>query len=159
MKLLNNYFIKSIKLIFYTLHKSRNTMSDFNSNQINIIDSVFEKSNSGEIHFGEVIQQLISVGIESYSVDYRRGETTYYLSNGSSLRLEFEAHPEKNSKNFDAAKIKSAISQAQSGTVMYPEFKELSYLAGCIGYTVWIAGKNVQYFSRNGEVHTEHFPQ
>ena len=50
-------------------------MSDFNSNQITVINSTFEMSNTGEIHFGEVVQQLISIGIESYSVDYRRGET------------------------------------------------------------------------------------
>ena len=134
-------------------------MSDFNSNQITVINSTFEMSNTGEIHFGEVVQQLISIGIESYSVDYRRGETTYYLPNGNSLRLKFDAHPEKISKNFDAAKIKSAILQAQSGTVMYPEFKYLTYEAGCIGYIVWINGKKVQYFGCNGDIHTELFPQ
>ena len=134
-------------------------MSHFNPQQISIINNVFTKSNTGEIHFGEVIQQLISVDIESYNVDYRRGETTYYLSNGNSLRLEFGAHPEKISKNFDVAKIKSAILQAQSGTVMYPKFKDLTYEAGCIGYIVWISGKKVDYLGCNGEVHTEHFPK
>lgn len=134
-------------------------MSHFNQQQISIINNVFTKSNTGKIHFGEVIQQLISIDIESYNVNYRRGETTYYLSNESSLRLEFEAHPEKISKNFDAAKIKSAILQAQSGTVMYPEFKDLTYEAGCIGYIVWINGEKVQYFGCNGDIHTELFPQ
>ncbi|MFC6052694.1 hypothetical protein A6M14_10840 [Acinetobacter sp. Ac_877] len=134
-------------------------MSHFNQQQISIINNVFTKSNTGKIHFGEVIQQLISIDIESYNVNYRRGETTYYLSNGSSLRLEFEAHPEKISKNFDAAKIKSAILQTQSGTVMYPEFKDLTYEAGCIGYIVWINGAKVQYFGCNGDIHTELFPQ
>ena len=134
-------------------------MSHFNPQQISIINNVFTKSNTGEIHFGEVIQQLISIDIESYNVDYRRGETTYYLSNGNSLRLEFDAHPEKISKNFDAAKIKSAILQAQSGTVMYPKFKDLTYEAGCIGYIVWISGKKVDYLGCNGDIHTELFPQ
>lgn len=134
-------------------------MTDFNSNQLFVIKAVFEKSNSGEIHFGKVIQQLVSVGIESYSVDYRRGESTYYQPNGTSLRYIFKATPQKIAHQFDSEKIKQIILKAQSGLVMYPEFKELTYTAGCVGYTVWITGKNVQYFGRLGEIHLENFPQ
>lgn len=65
-------------------------MTNYTSTQILLISAVFEQSNSGEIHFGKVIQQLISVEVESYTVDYRRGETTYYLSNGTSIRHVFE---------------------------------------------------------------------
>jgi uncharacterized protein YbcV (DUF1398 family) len=134
-------------------------MQNLNNNVLEIINSVFEKSNSGEIHFGQVLEQLISVQVESYTVDYRRGETTYYLQNGQSVRYVFETNVNSISKDFSTEKIKSAIAGAQSGKVMYPEFKTLTYLAGCIGYTVWIDGKNVQYFGRLGEVHLEQFPQ
>ena len=134
-------------------------MTNFNQQKTTTVQTVFTKSNTGEIHFGEVIQQLMSVNIESYFVDYRRGETTYYLPNGLSLRLNFDAQLEKISKIFDAEKIKSAIKQAQSGSVMYPEFKTLTYAAGCIGYIVWISGKKIDYLGCNGEVHTEHFPK
>ena len=41
---------------------------------------------------------------------------------------------------------------------MYPEFKKLSRQAGCIGYTVWIAGRHVSYYGRKGETHVERFP-
>jgi hypothetical protein len=41
---------------------------------------------------------------------------------------------------------------------MYPEFKRLSEQAGCIGYIVWITGRHVTYFGRNGETHVERFP-
>ena len=134
-------------------------MTNFNQQQTATIQNVFTKSNTGEIHFGEVIQQLTSIHIESYFVDYRRGETTYYLPSGSSLRFIFAAQPEKIAKKFDAEKVKSAIKKAQSGTVMYPEFKDLTYVAGCIGYIVWISGKKVDYLGCNGEVHVEHFPK
>jgi uncharacterized protein YbcV (DUF1398 family) len=30
--------------------------------------------------------------------------------------------------------------------------------AGCVGYTVWIAGRHVAYVGRRGEVHVERFP-
>jgi hypothetical protein len=40
---------------------------------------------------------------------------------------------------------------------MYPEFKALTQAAGCIGYTVWIAGRHVVYLGRRGESHVERF--
>lgn len=127
--------------------------------QRDIIQQVFEQSNTGSIHFGQVIQQLITAQVESYFVDYRRGESTYYLSNGDTVRHSFDTHPEQIAQTFDGLQVKAAIIGAQSGKVMYPEFKQLTYAAGCIGYFVWISGKKVDYLGRNGEVHTEHFPQ
>lgn len=134
-------------------------MTDFTSTQLSTISTVFEQSNSGEIHFGKVIQQLISVEVESYTVDYRRGETTYYLSNGTSIRHVFETDLSLIAADFDLKLIQQAILAAQSGHVMYPLFKALTQQAGCIGYTVWITGKHVQYFGRLGEIHLEKFPQ
>lgn len=127
--------------------------------QHDIIQQVFEQSNAGSIHFDQVIQQLITAQVESYFVDYRRGESTYYFSNGDTVRHLFDAHPEQIAHTFDSLQVKAAIIDAQSGKVMYPEFKQLTYAAGCIGYFVWICGKKVDYLGRNGEVHTEHFPQ
>ena len=134
-------------------------MKDFNQIQLHAIQSVFTKSNPGEIHFGDVIQQLIAIGIESYFVDYRCGETTYYFPNGKFIRHSFKAEITEITLHFDLQKIKQAIAGAQSGQVMYPQFKELTYLAGCIGYFVWIKGKHVQYLGRLGEAHTEKLPE
>ena len=134
-------------------------MKDFSQIQLHTIQSVFTKSNTGEIHFGDVIQQLIAIGIESYFVDYRCGETTYYFPNGKYIRHSFKAEITEITLHFDLQKIKLAIAGAQSGQVMYPQFKELTYLAGCIGYFVWIKGKHVQYLGRLGEAHTEKFPE
>lgn len=133
-------------------------MTDIHPDQLALIYSVFEQSNSGEIHFGEVIQRLISAGVESYFVDYRRGETTYYFPNNQSIRHIFESDIRTIAKIFNPIQIKQAILGAQSGQIMYPEFKKLTYSAGCIGYSVWISGKSVQYFGRLGEYHTELFP-
>jgi uncharacterized protein YbcV (DUF1398 family) len=52
----------------------------------------------------------------------------------------------------------AAILGAQQGRVMYPEFKLLLQQAGCVGYTVSIAGRNVAYLGRRGETHIERFP-
>ena len=123
-----------------------------------LIQSTFQASNQGSIHFGQVIGQLMSAGVETYHVDYRSGRATYYLPGGETLDCDFEKPQNGISEAFDAAAIRAAIVGAQQGQVMYPEFKLLSQAAGCIGYTVWIAGRHVSYFGRQGETHVERFP-
>ena len=123
-----------------------------------IIQATFEASNNGSIHFGEVIGQLMGVQVESYHVDYRSGRTTYYLRDGSTLDLGFELPLESIADTFDGDAVRAAILGAQQGRVMYPEFKQLSQRAGCIGYTVWLCGRHVTYLGRCGEAHIERFP-
>ena len=54
--------------------------------------------------------------------------------------------------------IVAAIRGSQVGEVKYPEFIARSMRAGCVGYTVWISGRHVTYFGRNGSTHVEKFP-
>jgi uncharacterized protein YbcV (DUF1398 family) len=129
-----------------------------NENTRAVIQVTFEASNKGQIHFGEVIAQLIGVQVESYHVDYRSGRTTYYLPDGPTLDLGFERPQEAIAEAFDGDAVRAGILGAQQGVVMYPEFKLLSQRAGCIGYTVWIAGRHVTYLGRRGETHVERFP-
>jgi len=123
-----------------------------------VIQATFEASNEGRIHFGEVIGQLAGVQVESYHVDYRSGRSTYYLPDGATVDLSFERPQEAIADAFDGDAVRAAILGAQQGRVMYPEFKQLSQRAGCIGYTVWIAGRHVTYLGRRGETHVERFP-
>jgi uncharacterized protein YbcV (DUF1398 family) len=123
-----------------------------------VIRETLDSSNKGRIHFGQVIGNLVEAGVESYSVDYRCGRISYYMPSGETLTLELEAPKVDIAAEFSASGIKTAILRAQRGEVMYPEFKRISQEAGCIGYTVWIAGKHVTYYGRKGETHVEHFP-
>jgi hypothetical protein len=41
---------------------------------------------------------------------------------------------------------------------MHPEFKKLSQRAGCVGYTVSIAGRHVTYRGQRCETQIERFP-
>jgi uncharacterized protein YbcV (DUF1398 family) len=123
-----------------------------------VIEATFNASNAGSIHFGEVIGLLMGVQVESYHVDYRSGRTTYYLPDGATLDLSFERSGEGIAQAFDGDAVRAAILGAQQGRVMYPAFKKLSQHAGCIGYTVWIAGRHVTYLGRRGETHIERFP-
>ena len=123
-----------------------------------VIQATFDASNEGRIHFGEVIGQLAGVQVESYHVDFRSGRSTYYLPDGVTLDMGFERPQEAIADAFDGDAVRAAILGAQQGRVMYPEFKQLSQRAGCIGYTVWIAGRHVTYLGRRGETHVERFP-
>ncbi|WP_439587161.1 DUF1398 domain-containing protein [Hydrogenophaga sp.] len=122
------------------------------------LQSTFDASNQGSIHFGQVIGQLMGAGVESYHVDYRSGRTTYYLPDGSTADFGFERPQHGIGDAFDANALRAAILGAQQGRVMYPEFKKLSQQAGCVGYTVWISGRHVTYLGRRGEAHVERFP-
>jgi uncharacterized protein YbcV (DUF1398 family) len=115
-------------------------------------------STEGRIHFGQVIGLLMQAGVESYVADYRTQRTTYYLPDGDTFGLDTPMPDVDIAQDFDAAALQAAIRGAQQGTVMYPEFKKLSRQAGCIGYTVWIAGRHVSYYGRRGETHVERFP-
>jgi len=129
-----------------------------NETVLSAIRATFEASNLGTVHFGEVIGQLMGAGVESYHVDYRSGRTTYYLPDGSTADFSFERPQHGISDIFDCEAVRAAIQEAQQGKVMYPEFKTLSQRAGCVAYTVWIAGRHVVYLGRRGETHIERFP-
>jgi len=123
-----------------------------------LIQSTFTASNAGRIHFGQVIGDLTLAAVESYHVDYRSGRTTYYLRGTETIDLDFGLPKAGIAEAFDGEAVRSAIRGAQAGKVMYPEFKDLSQRAGCVGYTVWISGRHVTYFGRKGETHIERFP-
>jgi len=128
------------------------------STKQSLIRESFLASNEGRIHFGDVVKQMMEAGVESYSVDYRGHVATYYLQNDETLSLKMDATPVAIGRDFDATAVRAAIRGAQSGAVMYPEFKRLSMQAGCVGYTTWIAGRQVTYYGRKGECHIERFP-
>ena len=123
-----------------------------------IIQATFDDSSQGRIHFGQVVGNLMSAHVESYHVDYRSGRTTYFLPQGETLDLRFDLSSAPIAEAFDGEALRAAIRGAQQGTVMYPAFKQLSQQAGCVGYTVWIAGRHVTYLGRKGETHVERFP-
>ena len=128
-----------------------------NETSLSIIRSTFDASNQGTIHFGQVIELLVEAGVESYHVDYRSGRTTYYQPDGSIADFGFERPQHGIADAFDGDALRTAIRGAQQGRVMYPEFKQLSQRAGCVVYTVWIAGRHVVYLGRRGEAHIERF--
>jgi uncharacterized protein YbcV (DUF1398 family) len=119
---------------------------------------VIREAAHGRLHFGQVVDLLMQAGVESYVADYRTQRTTYYPTDGDTFSLDLPMPDVDIAQDFDDAAVQAAIRGAQQGGVMYPEFKKLSRQAGCIGYTVWIAGRHVSYYGRKGEIHVERFP-
>ena len=128
------------------------------SEQTNVANEVAELSAKGKIHFGEVVGRLMKAGIERYHADYSRKENTYYAPDGGSAVVLMVHGHARIADQFSAVGVEAAVRQAQRGEIMYPEFTRQMLAAGCVGYFVQITGECVQYFGRNGEIHTEWFP-
>jgi uncharacterized protein YbcV (DUF1398 family) len=115
-------------------------------------------SDECRINFGEVVKLLMEAGIERYHADLCRSEKTYYLPDGSSEMLSTKALQTKPVQNFVATGVDAAVRSIQAGKIDYQEFCRRVLAAGCIGYHVFIAGRQVIYYGRNGEQHVEPFP-
>ncbi len=129
-----------------------------NPSTLALIESTFAASSAGSIHFGQVIARLVEAGVEAYHVDYRAQRSTYYLPSGETHTLDSEPPAQPVAAAFSPEDLVAAIRGAQAGTVKYPEFKRLSQAAGCASYMVWITGRHVTYYGRQGETHVENFP-
>jgi len=129
-----------------------------NSEQQAVIQECAALSKTGQIGFGEVVGRLIKAGVERYHADYSRMEATYYAPDGTSLVVALNLEPMPIANAFSASQVESAVRQSQRGEIKFPQFSRQATAAGCVGYFVQITGKCVQYFGRNGEMHTEWFP-
>jgi uncharacterized protein YbcV (DUF1398 family) len=129
-----------------------------NQHQLTVVTECASLSMAGKISFGDVVARLIKAGIERYHADYSRMENTYYLPNGASAVVPMDHELLPIAEAFSAAAVEASVRQAQRGEIMYPQFIRQTTAAGCVGYFVQITGQCVQYFGRNGEVHTEWFP-
>ena len=97
-------------------------------------------SAEGRIMFGDVVKNMMGVGVERYQVDFVRGEASYYLPNGeyTVAAMPKHGHP---AAEFSAAGVEAAVRGAQSGALRYPAFCERAIEAGCVGYLVSIVGQ------------------
>lgn len=128
-----------------------------NSELVQLIEEGLAASLAGTGNFGEHVMKLAKGGVESYRIDHRLGEAADFLPNGQTHVVPVPVQHEPGQR-FDVDEVVAAIRGSQAGQVKWPEFIARSMRAGCVGYTVWIAGRHVTCFGRNGETHVEHFP-
>lgn len=122
------------------------------------IEAHARRSHAGELDFASFVTTLAGLGVESYHVDYRRGDSTYYLPSGAAHTVVLGHGDAEIAEAFAAEHVEAAVRGAQRGEVKYPEFVRRTRAAGCVGYHVWISGRHVVYLGRRGETHVERFP-
>lgn len=122
------------------------------------IEDCARQSHAGTIDFGTVVERLTAAGVESYHVDYRAGRATYYTTDDRVHAFTLELPEPAIADAFDGAAVQAAVRGAQRGEVKYPEFVRRTRAAGCVGYDVWISGRQVVYHGRRGEQHIEWMP-
>ncbi len=123
-----------------------------------LVEECTEMSRGATGKFPEIVGRLTDAGIERYHADLRRGEKTYYLPNGDSHVTRAEAVEGPFADAFDPAAVAAAIRASQANRIDYAQFLARIAAAGCVEYTVSIAGRRALYCGRRADHYTEHFP-
>ena len=126
-----------------------------------IAQNCLEGAYAGTLDFRFIVRTLMEAGFEGYDVDYRRGTSTYFHSNGESVQLPLPHSDSVVAKEFRGNGVEQAVREAQSNApgYTYAGFCTKVKAAGCAGYMVSFLGRRVLYFGRTAETHVEHFPR
>lgn len=116
-------------------------------------------SSEGRFTFPQVVGMLVAAGVESYLVDFVRGDDTFYMPDGRTHIETMTLPAGPIADTFSASGVVAAIRAAQADAIRYPEFVERMRKAGVAAYWAFLTGKKVIYFGRKGELHTEEFPR
>jgi len=84
-------------------------------------------------------------------------ERTFYMPDGTSERVLTHKSPQS-AQVFSAQGVEAAVRAIQRGEIRYQEFCARIAQAGCVGYHVFLGGRRVVYYGRNGDQHVEYFP-
>jgi uncharacterized protein YbcV (DUF1398 family) len=123
-----------------------------------IIQELIRKALAKENTFREILETLEKEGVESYHVDFLRNESRYYATGGGSFVTSLPLHHNGVAAEFSAEKIERINQRVQAGQAWYPDFVKEGTAAGCAYYIVYLNGKKVGYFGRDGGEHVQHFP-
>ncbi len=114
---------------------------------------------SGSMPFPQVVGGLLGEGVESYHVDYRTLQFTFYGASSGVVvvPLTFEGLPGI-AEHFDAPALRAAILDSQTKGQAFRDFCSRAILAGVHSYHAFLRGKRVVYVGRDGDQHVEWFP-
>lgn len=125
---------------------------------VNIINECAVSSLAGTMSFPEVINKLISAGIERYIVDLVGLKKIYYSEQGEAYLTTLDFPVLEVASTLDETAIKNALHAIQQGNIDYRTFLQHIIIAGCCHYEAFITGKKVIYFGRDGSQYVELFP-
>jgi len=110
------------------------------------------------IKFSEILAALAKEGVEAYHVDFIRNEYRYYAKNGETFVTSVPLIHDGVAAQFSAEKIDAINKRVQAGEAWYPDFVKEGAAAGCAYYIVYLNGRKVRYFGRDGGEHIQYFP-
>jgi|SRR5580698_134872 uncharacterized protein YbcV (DUF1398 family) len=122
-----------------------------------VIQNLIRKALARQITFTEILASLIKEGVESYHVDFLRNEFRCYATSGESLVSGAALVHDGVAAQFSAEKLERINQKIQAGQAAYPDFVKEGTAAGCACYIVYLNGKKVRYFGRDGEEHVQQF--
>ena len=123
-----------------------------------VIDECSKGSEAGRMRFPDVLDALGRAGVERYDVDLVRAEKRFYLPDGASRVVGGVPLADAPAEAFAASDVEAAIRAVQAGRLSYLEFCAALAAAGCVAYTVSLAGRRAVYHGRTAESVTERFP-
>ncbi|MFY9803764.1 MAG: DUF1398 family protein [Candidatus Acidiferrales bacterium] len=123
-----------------------------------VIQELIDKALARKITFAEILATLAKEGVESYHVDFLRNEYRYYAKTGESFVTAVALAHDGVAPEFSAGKLESINRKVQAGQAAYPDFVKEGTAAGCACYIVYLGGKKVRYFGRDGDEYVQHFP-
>lgn len=123
-----------------------------------IIQELIGKALQKQISFSAILAALANEGVESYHVDFLRNEFRYYATNGSSFVIQVALVHDSVAAEFSAETLQHINQKVQSGQAGFADFVREAPAAGCAFYIVYLNGKKVRYFGRDGGEHIQNFP-
>lgn len=125
----------------------------------NVIKECIALSLSEKITFPEVVMKLSGAGVERYIADLVGQQKFSYGANGETHTGELMFDGPAIPAQMDASVVASTIKDIQQGRIKYCEFLRRIMEGGCSHYEVFITGRQVVYFGRDGSQHIERFPK
>lgn len=123
-----------------------------------IVREMLDRALAGTNSFPEILAVLSKEGVESYHVDFLRNECRYYSLNGESLVTELPFFHDAVGSEFSAERLEAINQNVQAGKAKFKDFVQEGTAAGCAYYIVYLTGKKVRYFGRNGDEYIQYFP-
>lgn len=122
-----------------------------------LIQDLIEKALARKITFPEILATLVGEGVESYHVDFLRNEVRYYTKDGESIVVNASFVHGRVDSQFSAKRLDAINREVQAGHASYADFVLEGTAAGCACYAVYLNGKLVRYFGRDGGEHVQYF--
>jgi len=118
-----------------------------------------DRMSFADIPFPQVVAHHAAAGVHSYRADLIRRQKVCY---GDAAAFYEAAIPLQDGPEIATAfrdeEVSRAVQAIQRGEIGYDTFLRQIMQAGCAGYCVFIKGRKVVYFGRDGDCHIENFP-